>query len=49
MLAAGTPMRVIAEQLGHRNPALTARVYAHVVPEAQRAAVSALEPRRAAT
>jgi integrase len=47
MLAAGTPMRVIAEQLGHRNPALTARVYAHVVPEAQRAALHALEPRRA--
>jgi integrase len=48
MLADGTPMRVIAEQLGHRNPALTARVYAHVVPEAQRAAVRSLEPRRAA-
>ncbi len=46
MLADGTPMRVIAEQLGHRNPALTARVYAHVVPEAQRAAVRALEPGR---
>jgi integrase len=46
MLADGTPMRVIAEQLGHRNPALTARVYAHVVPEAQRAAVRSLEPRR---
>ena len=45
MLADGTPMRVIAEQLGHRNPALTARVYAHIVPEAQRAAVHALEPR----
>jgi integrase len=49
MLADGTPMRVIAEQLGHRNPALTARVYAHVVPEAQRAAVRALEPRRSAS
>jgi integrase len=48
MLADGTPMRVIAEQLGHRNPALTVRVYAHVVPEAQRIAVRALEPRRAA-
>lgn len=48
MLADGTPMRVIAEQLGHRNPAIKARVYAQVVPEAQRAAVRALEPRRAA-
>jgi integrase len=46
MLYAGHPMRVIAEQLGHRNPAITARVYAHVVPAAQRAAVSALEPRK---
>lgn len=46
MLADGAPMRVIAEQLGHRNPALTARVYAHVIPEAQRAAVHSLERRR---
>lgn len=45
MLADGHPMRVIAEQLGHRNPALTARVYAHVIPEAQRAAVGSLNPR----
>lgn len=47
MLTAGAPMRVISEQLGHRNPALTARVYAHVVPDAQRAAVGALERPRA--
>ena len=47
MLADGHPMRVIAEQLGHRNPALTARVYAHVIPEAQRSAVASLERRRA--
>lgn len=43
MLAAGTPMRVIAEQLGHANPAMTARVYAHVVPEAQRRALDTLD------
>lgn len=43
MLAAGTPMRVIAEQLGHANPAMTARVYAHVVPDAQRRAVDTLD------
>lgn len=47
MLADGHPMRVIAEQLGHRNPALTARIYAHVIPEAQRSAVSSLERHRA--
>jgi integrase len=39
-------MRVIAEQLGHANPALTSRTYAHVVPEQQRVAVRSLERRR---
>lgn len=48
MLAGGAQMRVISEQLGHRNPALTARIYAHVVPESQRAAVGLLDrPKRA--
>lgn len=47
MLAAGHPMRVIAEQLGHRNPALTSRLYAHVIPESQRAAVDSLARRKA--
>lgn len=47
MLTGGASMRTIAEQLGHRNPALTARVYAHVVPEAQRDAVRHLERREA--
>lgn len=47
MLADGHPMRVIAEQLGHRNPSLTARTYAHVLPESQRAAVGSLERRKA--
>lgn len=42
MVAANVHMRVVAEQLGHRNPALTARVYAHVLPEAQRDAVQVL-------
>jgi integrase len=46
MLTGGASMRAIAEQLGHRNPALTARIYAHVVPESQRAAVALLERRR---
>lgn len=45
MLTDGASIRVIAEQLGHRNPALTARVYAHVVPEAQRTAVDSLRRR----
>jgi integrase len=42
MLAKGVHMRTIAEQLGHANPSLTAKVYAHVLPERQREAVSAL-------
>lgn len=47
MLADGHPMRVIAEQLGHRNPALTARIYAHVMPSAQVDAVRSLDRRSA--
>lgn len=43
LLSRGVPMRVISEQLGHRNPALTSRVYAHVVPEQQRLAVGVLD------
>lgn len=43
LLAGGTPMRVIAEQLGHANPAMTAKVYAHVVPELQRSALDLLD------
>jgi integrase len=43
MVAAGVHMRVVAEQLGHANPAMTARVYAHVSPESQVAALSVLD------
>jgi integrase len=43
MVAQGVHMRIVAEQLGHRNPALTARVYAHVVPQSQVEAVRALD------
>lgn len=46
MLTDGASMRVIAEQLGHASPALTARVYAHVVPQSQRTAVDSLDRRR---
>jgi integrase len=45
MVAKGVPMRHVAEQLGHKNPALTARVYAHVLPEAQKEAVRLLNRR----
>lgn len=46
MLTGGASMRTIAEQLGHSNPSLTARVYAHVIPQVQREAVGLLERRR---
>jgi integrase len=42
LLARGTPMRLIADQLGHANPALTARVYAHVLDSQLEAAVEGL-------
>jgi integrase len=43
MVAKGAHMRVVAEQLGHKNPALTARIYAHVIPAQQADAVRLLE------
>lgn len=45
MVARGVHMRVVAEQLGHRDPAMTARVYAHIVPQQQREAVRLLNRR----
>jgi integrase len=45
LVAKGVHMRYVAEQLGHKNPALTARVYAHVIPEAQKEAVKQLNRR----
>lgn len=42
LVARGVHMRVIAEQLGHANPSLTAKTYAHVVPASQREAVGLL-------
>jgi integrase len=43
MVAAGVHMRVVAEQLGHANPALTARTYSHVAPESVATALTALD------
>lgn len=47
MVRDGVPMRVVAEQLGHRNPAITARIYAHVSPDQLASAVRSLERRQA--
>ncbi len=43
MLAAGVPLRVIQETLGHTNITTTAAVYAHVLPSLQRDAAERLE------
>jgi integrase len=43
LLAEGVPMRVISEILGHSNPAITARLYAHVGDESQRSAMAVLD------
>ncbi|GAB3211272.1 hypothetical protein GCM10027294_32910 [Marinactinospora endophytica] len=35
---AGVPVHVVAARLGHADPAITLRVYAHVVRDAETAA-----------
>ncbi|MCB1007064.1 MAG: site-specific integrase, partial [Acidimicrobiales bacterium] len=42
MLAAGVAVRTVANRLGHSNPATTLRVYAHLIPAADRAAADDL-------
>lgn len=42
-LTAGVPLRVVQEALGHTSIALTAAVYAHVMPELQREAGQRLQ------
>jgi integrase len=38
LLLAGVPVHVVAARLGHADPAITLRVYAHVIHEAEVAA-----------
>lgn len=40
LLQAGVAVRVVAERLGHADPAMTLRVYQHVVPGMQRQAAT---------
>jgi integrase len=35
MSAAGVPVKVVSERLGHASPALTISVYQHVIPGMQ--------------
>ncbi len=39
MIAAGVPVKVVSERLGHSTPAFTMTVYQHVLPGMQREAV----------
>ena len=43
LLAAGVPMRVVMETLGHSSYQLTADTYSHVLPELQRDAANAMD------
>ncbi|MEU8246500.1 tyrosine-type recombinase/integrase [Nonomuraea sp. NPDC048916] len=38
LLMGGKPVKVVSERLGHADPAITLRVYAHVMPGNQREA-----------
>ncbi len=42
MIAAGVPVKVVSERLGHSTPAFTMTVYQHVLPAMQREAVQNL-------
>lgn len=43
MLAAGVPLKVVSEALGHSSIAITADVYSHVTPDLRREAADALD------
>lgn len=42
LLAAGVPVNVLAARLGHADPAITLRVYAHAIHEAEVAAAEVI-------
>ncbi|MBF6589100.1 MAG: tyrosine-type recombinase/integrase [Ktedonobacterales bacterium] len=43
MLLRGVPAKVVSEMLGHASIAITLDIYAHVLPDMQRDAVTAME------
>jgi integrase len=43
MIAAGVPVKVVSEMLGHADVATTLRIYAHVLPNMQRDAAAVME------
>jgi len=42
MLAAGVPVKVVSEMLGHSSPAITLNIYQHTVPSMAKEAGEAL-------
>ena len=42
-LGQGVPVPVVSEMLGHADPAITLRIYAHAIPGAQLEAAQAIE------
>jgi integrase len=45
MLAGGVPIKELAEYLGHRDPAFTLRVYAHMLPSSHERARAVIDER----
>jgi integrase len=43
MLGSGTHIRIVAERLGHADPAVTLLVYSHVTPTMQREAAATMD------
>ena len=43
LLAAGVPLKVVSELLGHSSVAITVDIYAHVLPEMQQEAVKRMD------
>jgi integrase len=43
LLAGGVDVRALAEYLGHHDPAVTLRIYAHLMPTAEARALRAVE------
>ena len=43
LLAGGVDIRALSEYLGHHDPAVTLRIYAHLMPSARGRALRAIE------
>jgi hypothetical protein len=49
LLQANAPITYVSQQLGHRDPSITFRVYAHYLPDASRRDVDRLDTQPSAT